>query len=681
MKKSSLLKQYALKALGLSLLTCLLLSGLLYLLSAHYLNREAETAAEQELEGAAQDFSDYLETLTDMANHVKVEMYYRPFLVRDAYNRVLLLERFGMFRTWHPLISDYYLYYPSEQIVFTPEFTYTWKLFSEKMPHGAVMASMVREAEEEETKLYADGENLYLFFPIRFPYTNHSAQAYLTVVTAQSALRERFARLYHLDRTLEMQWDGVVILAGDTAEKRVVCSAETAAGTLTLSVKAIPSEMETEWSWFRAAFGVAILAMVLLSAILSVVIAVSIYRPIYQLAQKSGIPVEDSRNEIVTLERHIEALRTDKQDAMSRLVENAEAGARLTDELRRVILLRLLEGESGEMLEDAPAMGLDLRYACYKTFYLPWDAETADEALRDCIENYRTGLVVLYTVRLPDQHGWCIIACAGDRMYFDDLEDELERRLMEQGIAIPIYSGTICVRLQELAQSLLYAQNTVHEDSLRKNRHYTDQLLEYLRNGEREEAETCLKNIFQNLNSNIQSNLIYRTCVAELFGHLQTLARELHCDIGNVLLPESVMAGDPGELHASMQALADAICAGNETNDDSFRDERGIVAYIRQHAYENSISLDSIAAEFGISTRHLTRLIRVETGTTFKELLTRLRLEKAAALAEEGVSTAEISERIGYADKQYFVKLFRQQMGCTPSQYRSRTGRGARAEQ
>ena len=54
------------------------------------------------------------------------------------------------------------------------------------MPHGAVMASMVREAEEEETKLYADGENLYLFFPIRFPYTNHSAQAYLTVVTAGS---------------------------------------------------------------------------------------------------------------------------------------------------------------------------------------------------------------------------------------------------------------------------------------------------------------------------------------------------------------------------------------------------------------------------------------------------------------------------------------------------------------
>ena len=45
---------------------------------------------------------------------------------------------------------------------------------------------------------------------------------------------------------------------------------------------------------------------------------------------------------------------------------------------------------------------------------------------------------------------------------------------------------------------------------------------------------------------------------------------------------------------------------------------------------------------------------------------------KAVDLAKGNLSTAEISEQVGYADKHHFMKLFREEMGCTISQFRSR---------
>ena len=61
------------------------------------------------------------------------------------------------------------------------------------------------------------------------------------------------------------------------------------------------------------------------------------------------------------------------------------------------------------------------------------------------------------------------------------------------------------------------------------------------------------------------------------------------------------------------------------------------------------------------------------TGATFKEYLTQLRMGKAVELACTNLSTAEIAAQVGYADEHHFMRLFREQMGCTVSQFRMRS--------
>lgn len=131
------------------------------------------------------------------------------------------------------------------------------------------------------------------------------------------------------------------------------------------------------------------------------------------------------------------------------------------------------------------------------------------------------------------------------------------------------------------------------------------------------------------------------------------------------------MTGNLEDFFSSMHAMIGVICQKTGRKEEGPEESR-IIAYIQQHAFENSISLDSIAEAFCISPRHLSRLIRNLTGVTYKEYLTQLRLARAIELAEGDLSTAEIATRVGYADEHYFMKLFREQMGCTISRYRMR---------
>lgn len=80
-----------------------------------------------------------------------------------------------------------------------------------------------------------------------------------------------------------------------------------------------------------------------------------------------------------------------------------------------------------------------------------------------------------------------------------------------------------------------------------------------------------------------------------------------------------------------------------------------------------------VAAHFFMSTSQFTRRMRSETGGTFKELLVSIRLERAQKLLRETDSTfTAISSHLSFKSPSYFLALFRQNVGCTPAEYRKR---------
>jgi AraC-like DNA-binding protein len=103
------------------------------------------------------------------------------------------------------------------------------------------------------------------------------------------------------------------------------------------------------------------------------------------------------------------------------------------------------------------------------------------------------------------------------------------------------------------------------------------------------------------------------------------------------------------------------------------RDALGrVVRYIGGHLADD-VALADVAAAADLSPNYVSQLLKKETGKTFVDFLTALRLQKAQELlANTALRIAEISAAVGYVDEAYFARRFRQFLRVSPREYRRR---------
>lgn len=87
-----------------------------------------------------------------------------------------------------------------------------------------------------------------------------------------------------------------------------------------------------------------------------------------------------------------------------------------------------------------------------------------------------------------------------------------------------------------------------------------------------------------------------------------------------------------------------------------------------------------IAAAAQADRRRLTAEFRRQTGRTIKQYLTEKRCDAAAGLLQtSAASVQQVAAWVGYADNNYFSKVFRARYGVTPTGFRESRGRAAEA--
>ncbi len=83
------------------------------------------------------------------------------------------------------------------------------------------------------------------------------------------------------------------------------------------------------------------------------------------------------------------------------------------------------------------------------------------------------------------------------------------------------------------------------------------------------------------------------------------------------------------------------------------------------------LSLEDIARRVASSRRQLQRAFAEIGDTTFREHLTRVRMDRAAALlSSQPLTIREVAHRVGYRQPAQFAKAFRRHRGVAPSEYR-----------
>lgn len=99
---------------------------------------------------------------------------------------------------------------------------------------------------------------------------------------------------------------------------------------------------------------------------------------------------------------------------------------------------------------------------------------------------------------------------------------------------------------------------------------------------------------------------------------------------------------------------------------------RRIARYLNSNI-DQAFTIDQVAAQFGMSSRSLSRLFKEDMGISYIRFLRAIRIAKALELmAENTYSILEIAMQIGYNELSSFSNIFMRVTGIRPSVYMSK---------
>lgn len=103
----------------------------------------------------------------------------------------------------------------------------------------------------------------------------------------------------------------------------------------------------------------------------------------------------------------------------------------------------------------------------------------------------------------------------------------------------------------------------------------------------------------------------------------------------------------------------------------AWSDTVAYAAYFLRSNISKDISLPEIAAFADTTPAYLSNLFHQQTGMTIKQYQQKIRMEHACHLLETADSkVTDIATQIGFSDRRYFTKVFKETYGVTPQEYR-----------
>ncbi len=203
-------------------------------------------------------------------------------------------------------------------------------------------------------------------------------------------------------------------------------------------------------------------------------------------------------------------------------------------------------------------------------------------------------------------------------------------------------------------------------------------ILKYLRNGNFEAIEKLLNKLYKELcrvkAENEFIEMIYKGLLSLLFSHIYQSGREIKDILGDrEYVIERTREKDLNrQLETLIVFYRKAIEFSKRfKNTRSYKLVSGAKKYIKENYHRQDLTVKDVSKSQYINETYMRALFKKETGMTVNEYLTKVRLDKTKEILKTTeYRLSDIAEMVGYNDSSYLSKIFKKNIGISPSKYR-----------
>ncbi len=261
----------------------------------------------------------------------------------------------------------------------------------------------------------------------------------------------------------------------------------------------------------------------------------------------------------------------------------------------------------------------------------------------------------------------------------------------------PIKSASLIEALKKVAEEIREEREKTkllerYFDTYEKYTQFLDQtdyggvdrklIEDFLKLGSVEECDPFVDEYFAAVGEkNYQSMLLRQYMVMDIFYCIREFLKNFHMEEKDVpqeaagvqMIPKVIETVD-GAKDYLKRLFRFALSVREQASSDRYGSLiREAKDYMAKNFQKNDFSLNMTASHIGISPSYFSSIFKQETGQSFVEYLSRMRIEKACELLKcTTLRMVEIGESVGYNDPHYFSAAFKKVMGMSPKEFKAK---------
>ena len=677
--RSRVFKRYVLSYLSVVLAVCMAMGLALVRVASDQL-RQAETEVYQARLAQTADYIErQLSTMEDIRLDVKTRLPFQPFyLNRQKTNEFELLDAFSRYAGFSPWIEEYYLWYQDDGKVFGTRSTYSERIFFQRVMKGLSAEQMTEELPEAGKMLFQVPETRPDTLMIALPFYFGTARiptgrCTLIFLVKLAQLRQTIWQMtgQPFDSGFALEYEGQTVLSTLTAERTLSGQGTKEKARVVIEEPSIAG-LERLGSFERLMIWIVVLA-VLLGTAIAVYAAWRSYQPIRKLYAKYGGSQKPS-NELQTLEDLLSNSLKRNSFSQKQIEEQMEQLDLQQSWLKQQLVMMLITGNDSPVVKELiQKMGFEMSHAHFALCFLYLQGDEGDRTgLVRSIEDFSDEECTLYAAELQENREYIVLMNFQEEEQCRELLELLSDSLESRNLSVRVQWSRTCSQLNEIASAAIETLNTppvalAVDNAEAEEEDALEQMAALTESGSTSQALALLETMIAQTENRYPSYLMRIYMLNRLVQQMMTLAsRE------GVTLPPKSPGQDPDSVRETLEQLVRALCRKGAQRSSAEKPEGGkTAAYVREHCLDGDISLSSTAEALGISTKQVSRLLRMEVDMTFKEYLLHLRMSAAQDfLREEGLSIAETAGRVGYFNISHFIKCFKAYTGMTPGEWK-----------